>query len=49
MDASINDYRLISLRRGPGKALLAEGREEIGGKAQGLLSIQEALAGAGKT
>lgn len=49
MVASANDYRLISLRRGPGKALLAEGREEIGGKAQGLLSIQEVLAGASKT
>ena len=49
MDASTHDYRLISLRRGPGRGLLTEGREEIGGKAQGLLSIQEALAGAGKT
>lgn len=49
MDVSDSDYRLISLRRGPGKNLLTEGREEIGGKAQGLISIQEVLAGASKT
>jgi hypothetical protein len=43
----MNDFHLITLRRGYRQAdLLREGREEIGGKALGLLEIQEAIAGA---
>jgi hypothetical protein len=40
--------RLISMRRGAGRMdPLREGREEIGGKAQGLLSVRQAIAGIG--
>lgn len=43
-----SDYRLISMRRGSGRNdPLREGREEIGGKAQGLLAMRHAIAGAG--
>jgi hypothetical protein len=41
------DFQLISLRRGSKRGdPLQEGREEIGGKAQGLLAIHEAIEGA---
>jgi hypothetical protein len=50
MIGGANDYRLISLKRGSGhNDPLSKGREEIGGKAQGLLSIREAIAGMSHT
>lgn len=41
--ADASDFQIISLRRRG--AALQEDREEIGGKAQGLLAIQQAIAG----
>lgn len=46
MIGNLGDFHLISLRRDPGKPhSLIDGREEIGGKAQGLLAIRQAITG----
>jgi hypothetical protein len=45
-----NHFHLINLRRGPGRVQAAlEGREELGGKAQGLLSVHQTLVEMNRT
>ena len=46
MNSSGDQFHLITMRRGPGRtSAILEGRMEVGGKAQGLLSARQALEG----